>query len=193
MNDDAVLRAFVAAPVPADVRAALEQERARLQQAGARVGWVAPANIHVTLLFLGYIGGSQIPELAAALDAAAAACAPFTLAAAGLGYFGPPRSPRVLWAGLHDPEHKLAALQGDIEGRVRALGLPTEDRPFHPHLTLGRVRPGGRAGLPALAAALEQANRTPYGLVEVDRVLLLQSHLDPQGVRYTRRHEARLK
>ena len=190
MNADAVMRAFVAVPLPEPARAALAQELARLQRTGARVGWVAPEHLHVTLLFLGSIFGAQVPALAGALDAAAKTGAPFTLALAGLGYFGAPRSPRVLWAGLSDPEGRLAALQGDLTQRVGALGFPAEQRPFHPHVTLGRVRPGGRAAWPALLAALETAPSGGYGAVAVERVLLMQSHLEAQGVRYTCLHEA---
>ncbi len=189
---DAVLRVFVAVPIPEEVRAALAQEVARLQHSGARVGWVAPANLHVTLLFLGDVFGAQIPDLAAALDAVASAHPPFTLRAAGLGYFGSPPAPRVLWAGLSGPVHQLAALYDDLDVRVHALGLRTEERPFHPHVTLGRVRPGRRADLSALAKALEQADRAPYGFVPVDQIDLMQSHLESQGVRYTPLHAANL-
>jgi len=186
-----VLRAFIGVPISEDVRAALAQEQARLRPTGARVGWVAPENIHITLVFLGDVFAAQLPALAAALDETAAEYAPFRVAAAGLGFFGSPRAPRVLWAGLRDPENRLAALQRRIAERVSALGLKLEDRAFHPHLTLGRVR--ASRGAAALTAAVGSANDTPYGGIGVDRVLLLQSHLQSQGVRYTVRHEAWLK
>ncbi|MCX7005828.1 MAG: RNA 2',3'-cyclic phosphodiesterase [Kiritimatiellaeota bacterium] len=188
-----VLRAFVAVEIPDEVRAALAAEQARLKKLGAHVGWAAPETIHITLLFLGDIFGAQVAPLAAALDAVAAQHAPFELAVAGLGWFGPQNSPRVIWAGVSDPDGKLAALQRQIGEQARALGLRTEARPFHPHLTLGRTRPGGHAMLPALTAALRQANDTAYGQCVVDSVRLMQSRLEPAGARHSLLHAAVLK
>jgi len=188
-----LLRTFIAVELPADVRTALAREQARLKRLGANVGWVAPDNIHITLLFLGDIFGAQVAPLAAALDAVAAHHAPFELAVQGLGWFGPPRSPRVVWAGVSDPTHQLAALQQEVEEQARALELRTEARPFHPHLTLGRVRPGGHATLPALTEALRQAIDTPYGRCAVGTVRLMQSRLGPGGALHSPLHESILK
>ena len=188
-----VLRAFIAVDIPDEVRAMLATEQTRLKKMGAHVGWSAPETIHVTLLFLGDLFSAQVAPLAAALDAVAAQYAPFELAVAGLGWFGPQQSPRVIWAGVSDPGGRLAALQKQIEEQAHALGLRTEARPFHPHLTLGRARPGGHATLPALTAALRQANDTAYGRCAVDAVRLMQSRLEPAGARHSLLHEAVLK
>lgn len=193
MAAEAVLRAFIAVEIPPAIRAAVVAEQTRLKQLGARVGWVAPENIHITLHFLGDIFGAQAGPLAAALDAAAHGCAPFAVEVAGLGCFGPPHSPRVIWVGVNDPQNQLAALHQRIEAGIRPLGLRTEARPFHPHLTLGRVRPGGHAALNALTAALRQANDTPYGWCTVDAVRLMQSRLEAAGAQYSLLHEAKLK
>jgi 2'-5' RNA ligase len=193
LSPEALLRAFIAVELPPEIRAALAGEQARLKKLGANVGWVAPDNIHITLLFLGDMFGAQVAPLAAALDAVAAHHAPFELAVAGLGWFGPPRSPRVVWAGVLDPQHRLAALQKEIEEQARLLDLRTEARPFHPHLTLGRVRPGGHAALPALTRALEQANDTAYGRCAVGMVRLMQSRLGPGGAQHSPLHESILK
>jgi len=190
---DQVLRAFIAVDIAPDIRAVLAAEQARLKKLGANVGWVAPDNIHITLLFLGDLLGAQVAPLAAALDAMAAQHAPFELEVAGLGWFGPPRSPRVVWAGVIDAGERLVSLQKQIEEQARALELRTEARPFHPHLTLGRVRPGGHAALPALTRALEQANDTAYGRCAVGTVRLMQSRPEPAGVRHSLLHEAVLK
>ena len=193
MESEQVLRAFIAVAIPADIRAALVADQTRLKKLGARVGWVAPENIHITMHFLGDIFGGQVAPLAAVLDEAAAGCAPFTVTINGLGFFGPPRSPRVVWAGVNDPQKQLTALQQQIESGIRALGLRTEERPFQPHLTLGRVRPGGHAALSALTAALRQANDTAYGCCTVNAVCLMQSRLEAAGAHYSLLHEAILK
>lgn len=193
LSPESVLRAFFAVEIPPDIRAGLVAAQAGLWQLGARVGWVAPENIHVTLRFLGDIFGAQIEPLAKLLDEAAAGCEPFEIEVTGLGFFGPPRSPRVVWAGLRDPQRRLAALQQRIESGVRDWGLRVEERPFHSHLTLGRVRPGGHATLGALTRALEQAKDTVHGRCVVDAVCLMQSRLEHAGAHYSLLHKAKLK
>jgi 2'-5' RNA ligase len=188
-----VLRAFIAVEIPDEVRAALAAGQARLKKLGASVGWSTPETIHLTLLFLGDIFAAQVAPLAAALDDVMVQHAPFELTVAGLGWFGPQNSPRVIWAGVSDPDSKLAALQKQVEEQARGLGLRTEPRPFHPHLTLGRTRPGGHATLTALTAALRQANDTAYGRCAVDAVRLMQSRLEPAGARHSLLYESRLK
>ena len=192
-SGEQVLRAFIAVEIPDKVRVALAAEQAQLKKWEARVGWVVPENIHITLLFLGDIFGAQVAPVSAALNTVAAQHAPFELAVAGLGWFGPPRSPRVIWTGVSDPAQKLVALQKQIEEQARALGLRTESRPFHPHLTLGRAWPGGHATLPALTRALEQAKNTIYGRCVVDGVRLMQSRLEVTGAHYSLLYEAKLK
>jgi len=190
---DQLFRAFIAIEISDEVRIALAAEQARLKKLDARVAWVAPESIHLTLLFLGDIFAAQVEPLSAALDAVTAQHEQFDFAVAGLGWFGPPRSPRVVWAGINEPAGRLAALQNGVEEQARLLNLRTEARPFHPHLTLGRARPGGHATLPALTAALRQANDTAYGRCAAGAVLLMQSRLEPAGARHTVLHAATLK
>jgi 2'-5' RNA ligase len=192
-NGEQLLRAFIAIEISDEVRIALAAEQARLKKLGAHVAWVAPESIHLTLLFLGDIFAAQVEPLSAALAAVAAQHEAFEFAVAGLGWFGPPRSPRVVWAGINEPAGRLAALQKGIEEQARLLNLRTEARPFHPHLTLGRARPGGHATLPALTAALRQANDTAYGRCAAGAMLLMQSRLEPAGARHTVLHAATLK
>ncbi len=192
-NGEQLIRAFIAIEISPEVRAALAAEQARLKQLGARVAWAAPESIHLTLLFLGDIFAAQVAPLSAALDAVTAQHEPFNFAVTGLGWFGSPRSPRVVWAGVTDAKGRLAALQHEVEAQARARALRTEARPFHPHLTLGRARPGGHATLPALTAALRQANDTAYGRCAAGAVLLMQSRLEPAGARHMVLHAATLK
>ena len=188
---DDVLRAFMALELNPDVRDRLARLQAEWKKAGARVSWVAPDNLHLTLVFLGDIFRSRLAELAQALDLAATGHPPFHFTAAGAGFFGSPRAPRVLWAGVHDPEGRITALQTDIAAAVRKLGFHLEARPFSAHLTLGRVR--NSHGADALTSRVTSATSIAFGTVEVRRVRLMQSHLCHQGVNYTVIHEAYLK
>ncbi len=188
---DTVLRTFVAAEIGDPVRAALATEQDRLRTAGARVGWVAPENLHLSLAFLGDLFGAALAGLAQGLDGVARATRPFTLDTVGLGAFGAPGRPRVLWAGAQAADAALPALYARLRAVLAELDLRLEDRPFHPHLTLGRVKSGDRAA--ALTGLIQSDNNRSYGATPVTRILLMRSRLAPQGARYTILHAATLK
>ncbi len=103
--------------------------------------WTEPGRWHLTLLFLGAVPREQLPELAARAAPVVAAAPPLRLRVAGAGRFGSARHPSVAWAGLAGDVAPLTELAGRLADAARSLGLPVEDRPFRPHLTLGRWRP----------------------------------------------------
>lgn len=188
---DEVWRLFVAVEIPEEIRWTLAREQDRLKRCGARVGWVAPENLHLTLVFLGDTFVGRLPELTAALDAAAAETVPFEFEIAGLGAFGSPRSPRVIWAGVTGPPPELTALHARVTEALSACGVRLESRPFAAHLTLGRVRSSKGAG--ALTGALSSPNVPAVGRAAVRRMLLMRSVLGRAGPQYSVVHESRLK
>ena len=177
------------------VRGKLTEIQARLKQTGADVGWVTPANIHLTILFLGHVFESQASALAAATDDITASYQPCTLEVKGLGYFGRAQSPRVIWAGLTGNRltgdlQPLLTLQKEIATAAKKTGIYTDDKPFHPHLTIGRVRSAARAQ--ELLRAIEPYRDTVFGSLEIQSVLLMKSALTAQGPIYTLLHESPL-
>lgn len=125
----------------------VEKRRAEIDRAW-RVAWVAPASYHLTLRFLGGIEEALLEGIAGRL--ARIRCAPFEMRARGLGAFPSPERPSVLWVGVSGGD-ALVALQREVEQAVVGLGLPREERPFRPHLTVGRVKePRGGDAQPAL-------------------------------------------
>ena len=179
----------MAAAISDAVRGKLTEIQARLKQTGATVGWVAPANIHLTILFLGTVFESQASALAAAADKITSACRPCTLEVKGIGFFGRPRSPKVIWAGLAGNLQPLLALQTEIAAAAKFLGIYTDGKPFHPHLTVGRVR--SARNIEALSAVLETWPDTVFGPITIDRILLMKSDLAAQGPIYSLLHECR--
>jgi 2'-5' RNA ligase len=103
--------------------------------------WAAPDRWHLTLLFLGAVADDLVPALTVATGDAVAAAPPMRLRLAGAGRFGSLRRPQVFWAGLDGDVAPLVALAGRLAAAARSLDLPVEDRPFRPHLTLGRWPP----------------------------------------------------
>jgi RNA 2',3'-cyclic 3'-phosphodiesterase len=117
----------------------------------------------------------QVPPLVAAAGPAVAGAPPMTLRLAGGGRFGSLRRPQVAWAGLDGDVRPLVDLAARLAAAARRLGLPVEDRPFRPHLTLGRWRPG-RPADGALTDRLAEYRGAAWPVTEVR---LLESHLGP--------------
>jgi 2'-5' RNA ligase len=118
----------------------------------------------------------------AALDRAVAGTVPFTVTVAELGAFPSPGRARVIWAGITDGAAELTRLAGRVDRELAAIAFPADDRPFSPHVTLGRVREPRRQ--PRLADALAP-RAAPFGAVAVDRLCLMRSQLSPRGARYS--------
>ncbi len=190
MSGDTI-RAFMAIKISEEIRTALQRVQSRLRGSGARVSWVDPGNIHLTLVFLGDLPSERIAELQQDMDRVAGSVPPFLMEVEGVGHFGGPRSPRVIWAGVAERSGALSGLQQGLADAARASGVSLESRPFHPHLTLGRVR--SRRGAGALTSALASDSVTVRGTVQVDHVHLFESRLHPEGARYTILHSSRLK
>jgi 2'-5' RNA ligase len=179
----ATLRAFIAAELPAGLREALGRLQAELARAGVRARWVRPEGIHLTLRFLGDVPAGAVAPLAETLAAAAAGQAVLSLAAVGLGVFPGARRPRVVWVGLAGEIGGLAGLQRRLEQALAARGFPPEERPFRPHLTLGRFGDAGPPG-PVADALAAHAGRE-LARFELGELVLFRSELRPSGAVYT--------
>lgn len=181
---DEVARVFLALDLPDEVRRALARVQQELRRAAVRVGWVAPENLHLTLVFLGDVFGTTLRALEASLRRSAEAASPLRLELQGVGAFGSPGHPRVLWAGIPAPPEELFALQRSCADVVRAAGVVLEARPFAAHVTLGRVRPGAAAGAAALTSLLQCHINTPFGCAPVRTLRLVRSRLEARGPVY---------
>lgn len=178
------IRTFIAIRLPAPVIAALGETSQTLARRVSRdaVRWVRPEQIHLTLRFLGDTPTAQLPQIAAAMDAAAAGASPMALRLGGVGCFPNTRRPRVIWVGLSGDVEQLLALKTALDGQLALLGRPPEDKPFRAHLTLGRVK-DDRA-----VAGIEWAADVPQLEVSITAIDLIESQLRPAGPIYTARH-----
>jgi len=177
----AALRTFFAIELGRGARhsALAVLEALRDRPGGDALRWVRPESLHVTLRFLGATEPSQVPELLDAVGAAVAGQASFELGLGPLSGFPSPRRPRVVALGL-EPEAPVAALAAAVEDGARAAGWPAEERPFRPHLTLGRLRRGRKPSADLVTASVTPAREA----WEVRDVVLFQSQLSPGGARY---------
>lgn len=182
----ATVRVFVAVHLPAPQRAALEGAIALLQERGlTRVRWVRPEGIHLTLKFLGDIPASQVDAVTDAMYGIAVGPKPFRLELSSLGAFPNLNKARVLWCGIGGEMEQLSALQERTERALEPLGYRRENRPFAPHLTLGRVRESARPPDPAmLQQALDACVPGPLDQWLVDEVCLMRTTPLPGGSQY---------
>ena len=133
------MRAFVAVFPPPEIRSALIDAARRLPVTGD-VRWVRPANVHLTLKFLGEIPEDDLGRVAEALGPVRDRHGPFEVVPSGFGAFPSTRRGRILWAGIGEGSERLRALAGDVEASLELLGFEREPRIYTPHLTLGRAR-----------------------------------------------------
>ncbi|MBM4295970.1 MAG: RNA 2',3'-cyclic phosphodiesterase [Deltaproteobacteria bacterium] len=178
-----MIRAFLAIDLPESLKPGLALYQQELKRSGADVRWVAPGNIHLTLKFFGNVPLADVETLAQAAGEVAAAQAPFQLKVTGAGAFPNLNAPRVVWLGLEGDLVPLARFYRQLEKAFETLGHPPEGRPFHPHLTLGRVKsPQGRHGL---TKALKELPPPNWPAFQVREIILYRSTLSPQGSTYT--------
>lgn len=177
------VRAFVAANLDSDLKAALAKVQDRLKTTQADVGWVRPENLHLTLKFLGQVEACRLGVIGETIATAATGFDPVRLVFEGLGAFPRPRAARVVWVGVSHGAEALAALQARVEAGLESLGFAREARPFSAHLTLGRVR--GPAHREQLACALTSTPAEALGEMVLDRIELMKSDLSVGGARYS--------
>jgi 2'-5' RNA ligase len=189
-------RLFIAVELPPAVLSQLReiQDTLKKRTPPGTVRWVNPEGIHLTLKFLGDVPVIKRDSIEKALANAVQGHAPFGLAAAGLGCFPNVRRPRVAWVGIHDHAEALVALRNAVETFIAPLGYPTENRPFDPHLTLGRVRREAQQSDIQKLGELIASTLTPDPQRwQVTGVSLIRSELKPTGAVYTRLHHAPLE
>jgi 2'-5' RNA ligase len=178
-----LIRSFLAIELPAPIQKSIETVQGELRASRADVRWVHPGRIHLTLKFFGEIEESAVPGIFEAIEGPLRATAPFSLTARGTGAFPSLRNPRVLWMGMAGEEEALLSLQKGLDIELGRIEFPPEDRPFRPHLTLGRVNSDrGRA---ALAERMERYRDEVFGTFTVERVVLFKSELRPTGPVYS--------
>ena len=181
------LRTFIAIELPDAVKEALLMLSGRLRRSGVRASWVKPDAMHLTLRFLGEIPAEDAARIADFLAGRYQGLTPFEVHVSGTGAFPSVKRPSVVWAGAGPFEGPFVQAQAIAEEAACAIGLPREKRPFHPHLTLARVKEEQSA--PRLTAYLARENEFRAGSFLATSVSLFSSQLTPQGALYDRLKE----
>lgn len=176
-------RLFVAVPLPE----AVSQRLAALAGGVPGARWVPDRNMHVTLRFIGDVDGREAADIAVTLAEVEGAA--FELAVDGVDIFGNRRDARILYAGVA-PRDPLKRLRDKIETALQRQGLAAEERKFHPHVTLARLRgaPPDRIGRFLEANGLLMSPAFP-----VDEFILFDSIRGNDGAVYRELHRYPLR
>lgn len=181
-------RLFIAVDLPAEVRAQLDDLQVRLKTGCRFVDshpkWVPVQNLHITLVFLGQIADSRVPEIHESMRKSVVGAEGFDLRLSGLGLFPPnSRNAKVLSADVADPQGGLKAIYKRLTEELRIGGFRLEDRSYKPHLTLARltsIKTTARIG-PLVESHREYLNAK----FPVQEIVLFESSRNEGGVEYT--------
>jgi 2'-5' RNA ligase len=189
-----VIRAFIAITLSPEIYHQLDQVLAGLKHKlpGGSIRWIPAKNIHLTIKFLGDVSVSSQEMLTKALQAEASRHPSFDISVGELGVFPSLRRPHVVWVGVEAPP-ELTALQHGVEAEMARLGYAPEERPFSPHLTLGRVARNASPEETRLISDVLSKSKVGFlGAFRVQSVHLYRSDLQPGGSVYTRLFTANL-
>lgn len=167
------MRLFFALPVAEPLRTRLTAAQEGLRSVGLVARWTHPADLHLTLAFLGERPEGDVSRLEALGEACASHGGPLRTEATGWLPLPSPSHPRVLavgWVGTP----ALAALHEQLARALADLGMPLDPRPFRPHVTVARTK----APLP------EELPPLPVPLVFEPRSLVLYRSGEGPGPRY---------
>ncbi|MEO8606856.1 MAG: RNA 2',3'-cyclic phosphodiesterase [Chloroflexota bacterium] len=168
-------RLFIAIDLPDDLKNDLGNLCSGID--GAK--WVKREQMHLTLRFIGDVDDPGLESIKSALQKIQAAS--FDMHLEGIGQFPPKGNPRVLWVGLKSPP-ALNNLQRQINTSITSLGLPPEDHPFSPHITLARFKtPPHAESVRQFFAQHATFKSEPF---PVQSFILFSSILAPQGPTY---------
>ncbi len=186
-----MIRAFIAITPPTTLQQTMAEVRQVFERLSVPWRWVTPDHIHLTLRFLGNVSDESVSSLHQAMAQTAQGQTAFPLRARALGCFPHPARARVLWVGLDDPSQALERLNERLMAALIPLGFPSEDRPFHPHLTLARAQ--NRVPSSRLLPMLQTYQNRDFGEFLVMQIHLVQSQLHRGGALHTILHSVTLQ
>ncbi len=178
-----MIRAFIALPLPENVKEELLKVTATLRKTmDAR--WVKPEAMHLTMKFLGDIDEKNIEGIAEKLDELSRQYQPFAMNLGAMGAFPSTKRARVIWAGVDADISGLRNLAASIDDMSAGYGIAKEGRPFTAHVTLARLRDPSMINLDV---------RIEKITFIIDTMHFYKSDLTPQGARYTLLHSSPFK
>lgn len=189
MEQNRFVRAFIAIELPSIIAKSLEEIQDNLRDTTNKIAWVKPDNIHLTMKFLGNIETDKAHAIEKILKNIVSQISIGKLSVKGVGAFPTINNPRVIWVGVEDDKN-LLNIYTQLEEGLASLGFKKEERPFKPHLTLGRIK--FLKDKKGLKERLEKLADIKFASFIADSLILFKSELTPEGSLYTKLKEVKL-
>ncbi len=176
------LRTFIAVEIDDDTRNKISQIQNSFKNHKTGIKLVAPNNIHITLIFIGNIEISKISEIDKELQSFISAIKPFEILPKKIGYFPNIKNPKIIWIGIEDGKEILIKLNEKIKPLLKNCKITTEDRDFHPHITIGRIKSSNNTE--KLKTVLLNLPEQRFNPIYINSISLIESNLTPEGPQY---------
>lgn len=181
-------RSFIAIEVPEEIRKNIHASLDKVRRQTSGVKWLEISAMHLTLRFLGEVDEKLLEkEIAPRLKAWAAGGNALQLKVEGVGLFPSVAKPRIFWVGLNGQVVELKRMQAALEKILEGLPIHQEEKEFHPHLTLGRIKVPG--AIKVWQKILEEYEKIEFGNFSAQAVVLFKSELTRTGPVYTKLKE----
>lgn len=175
---------FIGIPVSLRTLRAVAGAASQIQERSASDGhidlrWVAPARYHVTVHYLGWVKSEAVPAIRDQVGNAIASQKSFEMRCRDLGAFPTIDKAQVLWAGIDDGQGELGALAANIADAMSGLGFPKDPRPFHPHVTMARLK------TPAdLSKLIQEVPAHVFSKSSVESLILYKTSVESRASEY---------
>lgn len=179
------IRSFLAFELPPEIREKIGEVSTELQKLTLPIRWVKVTNIHLTMIFLGYVDEDKIDDIKEKVNLVVQRFSIFQTRLNGIGVFPNWRKPRVIWIGLGGEIERLSTLREELQTELKVLGFKPEKRPFAPHLTIGRFK-GLLDRDEELKSILDRYHDLSGDLQYLNELVLFKSDLKPDGPVYTK-------
>ena len=184
------MRSFIAVKISSEQKAKISDLIGELRKTDARVKWVKPENLHITLKFLGEADRGKLPEIFEALEKSLTNDQSFAFNLKDIGCFPNVRQPRVIWAGIERGAENLRALAKKVDNLMAGFGFEKEKRGFSAHLTIGRVKDS--RGIESLTGRFDDIDFQTESCI-IDEVVFFESILKREGPTYVPHKVIKLK
>ncbi|MFQ3548419.1 MAG: RNA 2',3'-cyclic phosphodiesterase [Armatimonadota bacterium] len=177
------IRTFIAIQLEDTQKTAIKTICSQLQNQAPDVRWIKPANMHITLKFLGPLKSEEVSKVCDITNDVAKSFRPFNISFKDIGCFPNPTRPRVVWIGVDKGKQELETLVKFLERKLEKEGFPKESNIFKAHITIGRIKDKRKSD--NLTHICTEYEMPRLENLDVDKIYVMKSDLKPTGPVYT--------
>ena len=176
------IRTFIGICLPPHIQSAIADILSPLKPETTAIRWEKQEKFHITMKFLGDVLPEQLRQLQSSLNQECRSIRRFEIPFTTIGCFPAEHSPKIVWIGSSGDENTfLVDCFKVVENACTSAGFKKEERPFHPHITLGRVKGKITENL------ITKIENTTFESLQFlcTELLIMKSDLSPSGSAYS--------